>query len=57
MKVLTKNVKLFFECDEDCPKNGEIIESDPSELARSGPPICPVCNNETMMHDECLITN
>jgi len=57
MKVLTKNIKLYFECDEDCPRRGKVIESDPAELARSGPPVCSVCNNETAINDECIIAN
>lgn len=57
MKVFTKNIKIFFECDEDCPRKGMVIESDPAELASSGPPICKVCNNETVISDECLVTN
>ena len=57
MKTLTKNIKLFFECDEDCPKNGEPIETDPVDLSESGPPVCPICNEVTAMSEWCLVSN
>lgn len=57
MRVLTKNIKIIFECDEECPKKGEPIETDPADLAASGPPICPICNEETAINEWCLVTN
>lgn len=57
MKVLTKNVKLYFECVTEGLPHSEVIESDPAELAMSGPPICPICNEEMAINDECLVAN
>jgi len=55
MQVLTRNVKLKFECVEvEC---GNVIEVDPYELQRSGSPICPDCQKEMAIDDTCLITN
>ena len=60
MKVLTKNIKLFFECvtddDKRCP-TPQKQESDPAELALSGPPVCPVCQEEMAIDEWCLMTN
>jgi hypothetical protein len=59
MKVLTKNVKLYFECDtdlSDCPAPQK-EESDPHELTISGVPICQRCGSEMVLDPECLITN
>jgi len=52
-KVLVKNVKLFFEC-ENCP---EKTESDPVELCTSGVPICMNCEREMSLCKEALIIN
>jgi len=59
MRVLTKNVKLLFECPNDGAEcsNVDKITSDPYELARSGVPICPDCQEEMVLDDNCLITN
>ena len=60
MKILTQNVKLYFECVNDnedkCPTPQKTI-SDPYELTLPGVPICSVCNEEMVISDECLITN
>ena len=59
MKILSKNIKLLFEYSNDGAEcsNVEVIESDPYELVRSGAPICPDCQEEMVLDDECLISN
>ena len=56
MKILTQNVKVFFECENDCP-NSESVTTDVPDLIESGTPICPICNERMTLGNECLITN
>jgi len=56
MKVLTKNVKIFFDCVGTCT-NIETTRTDILDLIESGNPICPVCGEQMELSDECLVTN
>jgi len=55
MRVLTKNVKVYFECGNDCKT--EPVETDVYDLIESGHPICSRCNEQMTLSDECLVTN
>jgi hypothetical protein len=57
MKVLTNNIKLFFECCNDICLDRKKEESGPNELCLSGVPICPTCEDEMELEDECIIKN
>ncbi len=58
MKVLTKNIKLSFECENDCPEqNRRVIQTDPADLIESGHPVCPTCNEKMTLDNWCLVTN
>jgi hypothetical protein len=56
MKVLTRNVKLIFECNNNCSYDQE-TEMNPSKLILVGIPSCPKCNEKMSVKDECLIIN
>lgn len=61
MKVLTKNLKVFFEClnqqnTDICPY-GERVEMNVVTLAKSGSPKCPACKGEMTIENEALVTN
>ena len=56
VKVLTKNIEITFECTNECPSH-EIIKTDPSDLADSGPPVCSMCNNVMEISDQCIVKN
>ena len=56
VKVLTKNVKLIFECETDECRSDK-VKTDIIDLIESGHPICPVCQSQMTLNDECLITN
>jgi hypothetical protein len=60
MKVLTKNVKLHFECwnedDRKCP-TPRTKEVHLQTVVECGPPICPTCNEEMKLNNECFIVN
>jgi len=60
MKVLTKNVKLHFECwnenDSKCP-SPQTKEVQLASVVECGPPVCDTCNTVMTLNDECLIIN
>lgn len=56
MKVLAQNVRLFFECINDCPNNKE-EQIDLKKLITIGAPVCPICDEEMKLQKDCLVIN
>jgi len=60
MKVLTKNVKLQFECSNvdkyRCP-SPQTKDVQVSVVVDSGRPVCTTCNRTMKLNDECLVIN
>lgn len=61
MKVLTKNVRLQFDCwnnnDGKCPTPQTKEISLTSLIEFGGPPVCPICDTIMIVKDECLVVN